>query len=40
MVLLLHKKFTWSDFGRVYIPIYPGRYAPANIAHQPNDDLG
>jgi len=28
--LLPHKKFTWSDFGRVYIPhIPPCRYAPA-----------
>jgi len=23
MSFLLHKKFTWPDFGRVYIPIYP-----------------
>jgi len=31
-VILLHKKVTWPDFGRVYIPIYPPpsprRYAP------------
>jgi len=28
--LLPHKKFTWSAFGRVYIPhIPPCRYAPA-----------
>jgi len=22
VILLLHKKFTWPDFGRVYTPIY------------------
>jgi len=25
---LPHKKFTWTDFGDIYIPIYPRRYAP------------
>jgi len=30
MSLLLHKKVTWPDFGRVYIYEYiPRRYAPA-----------
>jgi len=29
--LLLHKKFTWPDFGRVYI-LPPRRYAPVTIA--------
>jgi len=27
-VILPHKKFIWTDFGRVYTPIYPHRYAP------------
>jgi len=26
-VILSHKKFTWTDFGRVLYPIYPRRYA-------------
>ena len=27
-VIFSHKKFTWTDFGRVYIYIYPRRYTP------------
>ena len=26
--LLLHKMFTWPDFGRVYMPEIPRRYTP------------
>ena len=33
--LLPHKKFTWTDFGRVYIPdIPPRRIAPAHPVTQ------
>ena len=31
MSLLLHKKFTWPDFGRVNIPIYSRSYAPGCV---------
>jgi len=31
-VISTHKKFTWTDFVGVYIPIYPRRYAPGNTA--------
>ena len=27
--LIVQKKFAWPNFGRVYIPTYPRRYAPA-----------
>jgi len=28
---LLHKKFTWTDFGRVYIHRYPSSLRPWNL---------